>query len=175
MVRSVKDSRLRSFVAIGNDVIEVTSLCCHPQERGTSELGIYSRFSSKAFSKAKSTLVKLVSRLRSFVAIENDVIEVPSLCCHPQERGTSLCCHPQERGTSELGIYSRFSSKAFSKATSTLVKLDSRLRSFVAIENDVIEVPSLCCHPQERGTSELGTYSRFSSEAFSKRSLLSSN
>ncbi|ANS84684.1 hypothetical protein VSVS12_00896 [Vibrio scophthalmi] len=150
-------SRLRSFVAIENDVIEVPSLYCHPQERGTSELGIYSRFSSKAFSKAKSTLVKRDSRLHSFVAIENDVIEVPSLCCHPQERGTS-----------ELGIYSRFSSKAFSKAKSTLVKRDSRLRSFVAIENDVIEVPSLCCHPQERGTSELGIYSRFSSKAFSK-------
>ena len=86
MVRSVKDYRLRSFVAIENDVIEVPSLYRHPQERGTSELGIYSRFSSKAFSKAKSTLVKLVSRLRSsFVAIENDVIEVPTLCCHPQE------------------------------------------------------------------------------------------
>ncbi|WP_206536045.1 hypothetical protein, partial [Vibrio ichthyoenteri] len=48
---------------------------------------------------------------------------------------------------------------------STLIELDSRLRSFVAIGNDVIEVPRFCCHPQERGTSELGIYSLLSNEA----------
>ncbi|EGU49102.1 hypothetical protein VII00023_01660 [Vibrio ichthyoenteri ATCC 700023] len=128
-----RDSRLRSFVAFGNDVISIQGFHRHPQDQGTSELGI-----SAIFSILKSRFPEPYSPSeafsKSFVAFGNDVISIQGFHRHPQDQGTS-----------ELGI-----------STTQHLKKDSRLRSFVAFGNDVISIQGFHRHPQDQGTSELG-------------------